>query len=267
MPGTHSDIVIIIVSASVAFLILVIFIIWILLIHKNKQLLNEVEVKNMTDKYHQEILQARLEMQEQTLTNISEEIHDNFGQVLSVVVLNLSAVDISDQDPGAIQIHKSINLVKKVISELRNLSKMLDRDNFHNTGLAAFLKNELEMLEKTGTYQTSFNRTGEEIRLEPSQEIIIYRIVQESLNNVIKHAKAKKLEISIEFSKETITITITDDGIGFEIERSTMEGPPRNGAGLKNMRKRASIIGAELKIDSSVSMGTNIVLKIPAKTA
>ncbi len=264
MRNNNYDIIIIIVSATIALMILLGFLISFLFIYKARQAKNNTEMKSVAERYQKEILMTQLEIREQTLKNISQEIHDNMGQVLSLVVLNLSSVEWTDPVADATKIENSTKLVKKVVNDLRNLSKTLDSDNMEKVGLCAIIRYELELLEKTGQYRTRFNQTGKEWRLEHSRETVAYRIVQESLSNVIRHAKATAVDINIEFTESQLSIAIRDYGIGFDPETATGLGSPSpNGAGLNNMGNRARLIGAELAIVSSPGAGTQVVLTIP----
>ncbi|HEY4111703.1 sensor histidine kinase [Puia sp.] len=267
MTNSSSDIIIVIVSAAGALLLLLVFIISFLFIYKNRQVRNSVELKGVMERYNQEILKTQLEIREQTMKNISEEIHDNMGQVLSLVVLNLSAVEFTDPDSANTRIMKTTELVKKVITDLRNLSKTLDSENMINFGLPEMISNDLNLLEVTGRFHTRFSCTGPEQRLDPSRETVVYRIVQESLNNVIKHAEATRLEIDIRYTEERLAIEIADNGIGFQPDHTAPATIVRNGSGLKNMHSRARLIGASFEIDSGHSNGTTVRLTIPiAKT-
>ena len=263
MQKDNTDIIIIIISATIALLILLTFIIVFMFIYKNRQARNDLELKGVEEKYNQEILKTQLEIREQTLKNISEEIHDNMGQVLSLVVLNLSSVEFEDPAAAASKVERSTHLVKKVITDLRNLSRSLDSENIVKVGLTTVIRYELEMLDKTGLYHTSFKQSGQEQRLAPSREIIVYRIVQESLNNVIRHARATEVEVGVLFSETQLTIVITDNGSGFDTASLGPGAVSGNGAGLKNMKNRALLIGANLSINSVPSYGTRITMTIP----
>ncbi len=109
-------------------------------------------------------------------------------------------------------------------------------------------------------YRTSYTQTGPERRLDASREIVAYRIVQESLNNIIKHAVATAVEIGLAFSDQQLVIEVADNGRGFDPANAG------NGAGTKNMKSRAQLINAELAISSDPSAGTRIRLTLPLVT-
>lgn len=256
------DIYIMIIGVTVVLLILICFIVAFLFIYKNRQVHHHMEMKSIQEKYDQEILKTQLEIKEQTLKNISEEIHDNVGQLLSLAVLNLSAINFNDVARAESRVENISQLVKKAVTDLRNLSKTLDHEYTSTMGLCAITRFELEMLEKTGLYQTSFRTTGPERRLDASKEIILYRIIQESLNNMMKHSNASEVSISMDFGDDRLDIEIKDNGRGFdpaELEKDVS----RKGLGLKNIAKRAQLIHAALDIKAVPSQGTAILLTVP----
>lgn len=263
MGSTENDIYVMIITVTAVLLILLIFIVSFLFIYKNRQVKHLLEIESMKKRYTQEILKSELEIKEQTLKKISEEIHDNVGQVLSLAVLNLSAIEPSDTAKTSVKVEKTTKLVEKAISDLRHLSKTLDAENITSLGLTAIIKSELDLLEKTGMYHTALNVSGEERRLNGHEELILYRIIQESLNNIIKHARAKRIAVSLAFLPQKINIDISDNGVGFSDIPGMKNNIYETGAGLKNMKKRAGLIGADFSISSKAGSGTNINISLP----
>jgi two-component system NarL family sensor kinase len=263
MGGNSNDIYIMIITVTVILLILLIFIVSFLFIYRNKQVRHQVEMKSVEEKFNQEILQTQLEIREQTLKNISEEIHDNVGQVLSLAVLNLSAIELDNTRRAADKIEDVTRLVEKAVADLRNLSKTMDSDNIARLGLVAIIKFELDLLERTGLYHTVLELSGDERRLDGEKEIILYRIVQESLNNVIKHANATQIQITLQFADDQLKIDIADNGKGFDAGHVDETTIYKSGAGIKNMQKRAKLIGGVCSIKGISSGGTTVSMTIP----
>ncbi|MBS1753652.1 MAG: sensor histidine kinase [Ferruginibacter sp.] len=219
---------------------------------KNK-LLKEKQL--MKTQFEQELLQTQLEIQEQTLRTISEEIHDNVGQVLSLAKLNLNTFENNPQK----KLDDTKELISKAINDLRDLSRSMHGDRIAELGLLQSLVVELQILQNSGEFETHFNITGDTYKLPPQKEMVIFRIVQEALNNTIKHAKAKNIYLNIKYQPNTFTLTVKDDGAGFDIV--AMQN--KNGIGLKNMQNRAKLIGATCTLQSSVNDGTSIVIELP----
>jgi len=263
MGSSDNDIFVMIITVTIVLVILLAFIVSFISMYRSRQMKHRLEMESVKEQYNQEILKTQLEIKEQTLKNISEEIHDNVGQVLSLAVLSLSAIELDDTEKAADKIESITKLVEKAVADLRNLSKTLDSDNIANLGLATIIKFEMDLLEKTGVYKTSFELNGEEKKLSGEKEIVLYRIIQESLNNIIKHAKASFIKIVLSFSDSQLNIEIADDGSGFERVDVGERNIYLNGAGIKNMQRRANLIGGCFDIKSVPSSGTTISLKVP----
>lgn len=214
----------------------------------------------MKTQFEQELLQTQLEIQEQTLKTISEEIHDNVGQVLSLAKLNLNTVgNITDQNVQS-KIDNTKDLVSKAINDLRDLSRSLHGEKIGEIGLQDAIANELRVIKNTGQFETGLKINGKFYPLDPQKEMVLYRIVQEALHNSIKHAKASDLQVQLNYQPDVFTLTITDNGTGFYPE--TLHAS-QTGIGLKNMQNRAIIIGGEFSINSSKNKGTSISIELP----
>jgi len=216
--------------------------------------------------YQEQLLQSQLEIQEQTLQNISQEIHDNIGQVLSLTRLNLGTMDLNQ--PIALQqkIDDSTMLIGKVIQDLRDLSKSLNTDYVKEMGLLQAIEYELEMIRKSGAYETTINVNGLPFKAEAQKELIIFRIVQEVINNIIKHAKATEILFQADYHPTGIHLTITDNGNGFDLTPLNAAGNGKFGLGLRNMNKRAQLIGATFSITSTIGAGTSASIFLPMQT-
>jgi len=259
----NPDIYGMIIGATIVLLILLCFIISFVFIYKSRQNRYQLEMKEAKEQYKQEILTTQLEIKEQTLRMISQELHDNFGQVLSLAILSLSAIEFNDPANGMQKVENISELLRRLVQDLRDLSKSLDSENISKAGLPAIIKFEMDMLEKTGVYKVSFQMNGIEQRLEASRETVVYRMVQESLNNIIKHAKASSIAIELNYLDDMLYIDITDDGKGFDMNAVNNTEFGKTGAGLSNMKKRAALINARFDITSTPVTGTAIKITIP----
>jgi two-component system NarL family sensor kinase len=223
----------------------------------------EDEKFKLQNEFQQALLQSQLEIQEQTFKNISMEIHDNIGQVLSLAKLNLATADFNKLETVREKIDDSRNLIAKSILDLRDLAKSLNTDYVQVMGLANSTAHELEIIKKTGSFETNFEIIGEPYKLEQQNELILFRIVQEALNNIMRHAKAKTIEVKLCYDPKFFSLTVHDDGMGFDISNLNQNRNNSRGLGIKNMSDRAQIIGAEIKIISEPGQGTTIDIKLP----
>lgn len=240
------------IGASVLFIFL--FVLFILFYFKVKekqhtQLLKEARIKS---EFESQLLRTQLEIQEHTLKTISEEIHDNVGQVLSLAKLNLNTLpNSSDQ-----KIQDTKNLVSKAINDLRNLSHSLHGDIIAELGLQESIANELKIIESTKAFETDLTITGTVFKLDSKKEMILFRIVQEALNNCIKYSGAKKITVLLQYLPQLFILQVQDDGRGFDATQNI-------GIGLKSMLNRAQLIGSRFNLQSTEEKGTVVTIELP----
>lgn len=208
---------------------------------------------------NQELLQTQIEIQEQTLKNVSQEIHDNIGQVLSLVKLNLNTFTDTTESDTQKKIRDTKELVSKAINDLRDLARSMHGEKIAEIGLQQAVDNELKILQNTGQFQTHLTVIGERYKLKPQTQMVLFRIVQEALHNDIKHSKAKNISVYFDYGATAFTLTIKDDGIGFNMEKLQSA---KTGIGLKSMKNRASLVGGEFSINSLENKGTDISIGI-----
>lgn len=252
--------IIIVIGAAVFALFVMGFLFRFILLYQKKSIAFSTEKKLMETKFEQEILLAQLEIQEQTLKNISQEIHDNIGQTLSLVKLNLNTMNPEKVQVLPQKIAASKELVGKAIADLRSLSKSLNTDSILSAGLLKAIQYELSLIEKTGIYTTEFRVIGNALPLQAQKELILFRIVQEAVNNIIKHAKATAITITAYFGNEQLTLVVEDNGCGFE--KPAVASDMSEGLGLRSMESRAQLINGNFSIDSKPSNGTKIQIAV-----
>jgi two-component system, NarL family, sensor kinase len=129
------------------------------------------------------------------------------------------------------------------------------------TGLTRSIEYDLELIERSGKFTTSISVSGQERRIGSSKEIITYRIIQEALNNIIKHSKGSGIKIILNFDQKVLSVNISDNGRGFV--KGGNDRDMENGAGLQNMQVRAQLIHGSLHIESRPEAGTTVFLNIP----
>ncbi len=260
---SDQDLIIAIFSVSLVIVILALFATLFFLIHKRKIKQNKKEKNELQTQFQQTLLQTQLEIQEQTLKNISQEIHDNVGQVLSLAKLNLNTMDVTKTEQLQGKINNTLTQVSKAINDLRDLSKSFNTDNITAIGLIKAIATELDVISKTDSHKTTFRITGNSRQLEPQKELILFRIVQEALHNIIKHADAQTVKVSANYSDEQLELEITDNGKGFDLTALNNEMKNDFGLGIRNMNNRAKLIGAEFNMSSSTGQGTIVKITLP----
>lgn len=250
------DLIVSVISASVFVLLLMIAVMILFRIYLKRKNTLLLEKKTMEIQFEQTLLQSKLEIQEQTFADISREIHDNIGQVLSLARINLNTMSSADSS----KLTLVDELMEKAITDLRNLSHSLDADMMRKKGWLEPTQKLLSDLEKSGKYTTRLFITDDPPALGDDKPIILFRMIQEVINNIIKHAGATVIELSVAKDKERLMISIKDNGKGFLKEKISA------GAGLRNLENRAKMIAADLGLSSEPGRGTTITISVKLHT-
>lgn len=245
----------------VVILLLTVFVIVFFVVYqrrKNKLLQEQFEAKQ---RFEREIATARIEMQEQTLKHVGWELHDNIGQLLSVANMQLNIFSKTLPEAKKTSALEIKEILASSLQGVRSLSKSLNSQVIGYAGLEASLENELSRFQRLGVVKTSLEISGEKQEIPQQHSIILFRILQEFLSNVIKHAQASRLEVCMEYTTEELKIIAGDNGRGFNTE--TIE----KNSGLLNMGNRAVLVNTKFSIDSIEGKGTCLSLVYPLKEA
>ncbi|WP_298224682.1 ATP-binding protein [Flavobacterium sp.] len=203
------------------------------------------------------LLSTQIEMQQQTMQHIGREIHDNIGQQLTLASLYTQQLAYENKAP---QISESIenisNIINNSLAELRQLSKTLTDDSIAQKSIAALLQTECEKVNGFKKCQFHYNAAAKQLALSYEVKSILIRIVQEFLQNSIKHSDCKTITVALNKTDSQIELHLKDDGKGFDTKTIS------NGIGLNNMKKRAEIIGGIYTLESNHE-GTNLTIQIP----
>lgn len=219
---------------------------------KNKLILDKIKQQQA---FEEELAQTQTEIQEQTLKNIGQELHDNVGQILSVANMNLSILSTQVSEDIKESFVETKDAVKEGLSELRALSKSLNSDVIANKGLQQSIENEVRRLNKLKLLSTDLELKGNSENYEESKDsIILFRIIQEFISNTVKYSSATKLIIELDYKNDRLQILATDNGKGFDM--ATAE----KGSGLLNMQNRANLINATYDLSSKVGEGVKLKL-------
>jgi len=215
---------------------------------KNKLLRQQHEAEN---RFKEELIETQVEIREETLRNISWELHDNIGQLLTLAKIQLQSVD--EQSTPIVE---ATNTIGKSLTELRSLSKLINPDTFNKLTLIEGLQLEIERLNRLRYIKASLTFSEEIFQLDKKTEIIIFRMLQEFFTNTIKHSKASQLMVEVTNNHESLTIMAVDDGVGFDVSNKIND----KGIGLSNIKNRAKLIGADVTITSTEGVGTQLKL-------
>lgn len=246
-------------AVTALLLLLSFFIINLLWRSQARQLYFIKSIQEIKGRHEQELKRSQMEIQEQTFLEISNEIHDNISLNLSLCKLQLNTMNFRRPAEMTEKVNASLELISQTITDLNNISKSLDPDNISFNGLANAIKNEIRHLESSGKHAVDFQSKGISIVIGSPAELILFRIIRESLNNIIRHSRADLIEIRLNFTGCQLECCIKDNGIGFLPEKKLQ------GSGLNNMKKRAQQLGAHFELNSAPGEGTlvRIILTLP----
>jgi signal transduction histidine kinase len=253
----------VIIIGAVLAVLLVGFIVTILLLYQRRQHRQELEINRMKEEYERETLKSQLEIQEETFKNIGQELHDNIGQMLSVVKLSLAVLPMTDKHEAWEPVQAARQVLNKAMVDLANLTKSLHTDRIAQIGLAESIHFELENINRTGLLDIEFSVDGIEQSFDDQKGIVLFRIFQENLNNILKHSKAKKIQVNLTYLDDKFIMKIIDDGIGFNVAEKKNSTASAAGVGLKSIFNRGKLIGAEIDMQSEPGHGTIVTIQLP----
>lgn len=255
--GQEMNLALILVLCTLAMVVFVISFFIFFRRYRQKIVQNLKEKESLRSQFQQTLLQSQLEIREQTFKHISQEIHDNIGQMLSLAKLNLATTNFKDEAAAERKVQDAHELVAKSILDLRNLSRSFDTDYISGKGIQQSIAFELELIERAGNHKTQLTLLGEPVKLDKQKELILFRIIQECFNNILRHAQAAQITVQISYLENAISLKITDDGHGFDNASTDL------GLGLRNMHNRAALIGASFSITSLSGNGTTVNIELP----
>lgn len=232
------------------------FIITFLIIRHNSNLNNINTEKN---KLLSESRLRHIEENERMMNQISKELHDNIGQSASLIFASLSKIESYSNDSDILRlVTNAKELSNQLLQDAKNISHSLNQNYIKSRSLHSLLQQNLEHLKSFRNIQSEFLIDGEPKNLFPETKLIVYRIAQEAFQNILKHASATEILISLFYGERTFRMSIRDNGIG--LVKNTFHNI--DGIGLTNMRERALVLNGELTIEAPQNSGCCVTLTI-----
>ncbi|MDP2723646.1 MAG: ATP-binding protein [Bacteroidales bacterium] len=211
---------------------------------------------------HEKIMRttSMIDAQEAERQHLSRELHDGLGQLVLAIRMKLNQLTDDNTDKNNLLIAETHDLIRVTVSEIRNISNNLMPSVLHEFGLVAALGKLAREITANGQLVVDFQSNFQEKEFIINRiQIYLYRIVQEALNNVIKHGDATEVVIRLNKSSDGLMLTIKDNGKGFRIEKKSYF----SGNGITNMKERANLLGGHFQLNSKVNRGTEIIVDIP----
>ncbi|HRN79297.1 MAG TPA: ATP-binding protein [Ferruginibacter sp.] len=246
----NSQLTTIFFGATAVFTVLVFFIILFVVYYKQRQRQHLIEKRALQSAFEQEKMISGMEIQEQTFNEVSREIHDNIGQVLSLARMQLNNPNQTHTEV----IQHTDELLERAIADIRTLSHVLNTYKVQSIGIIESTLKLVEQLKNTRQFNIVVD--FDNVYPEPKDShIIIYRMIQEIVNNIIKHSKANEIQLNIQTRDGVTRLTITDNGIGFK------HAEKHQGIGMRNLTERAKLANASIRFNSNNGNGTSIQIQ------
>jgi signal transduction histidine kinase len=250
-----SDIKFTVIITTLLILLLIAGVIITIFVSNRRNTQQEVKMAQMEVDYEKELRTAEQEVQEQVLVNVGMDLHDNIGQLLRVVQMQMDQRMITN--PETLSMLKPMHdTLTKTIDEVRRVGRSLNSDLLDANGLINTIQFEVDRLQQLNKFKLHWVFEGEP-KLNKDQKVIVFRIFQEIINNSLKHSGAANLYIDLS-GDNNFKLVVKDDGKGFDLDEM-MRSP--KGSGLKNMVKRAELAKLICKISAAKDKGATFTLE------
>ena len=207
--------------------------------------------------YRQSVL-AEITAMEKERARIAADLHDELGPMLSAIKLKINSFELTDED-DKVQVDKTNNHIDGLVKRMREISYDLIPNTLIRKGLVVAVKEFADFANESGHFKIDF-AAQEPIAVSEQKSIHVYRIIQEIVNNTIRHSKGSRIKIQLEQKDTTLVLSTVDDGVGFD-HQAASKGD--GGIGLRNIVSRSEIIGGEMFVDSQKDKGTKYTFEIP----
>ncbi|MBX2899356.1 MAG: tetratricopeptide repeat protein [Cyclobacteriaceae bacterium] len=227
---------------------------------KQRRLLQEKRISNLEAEKQLLASEAVIKGQEEERGRLAKDLHDGLGGLLSGVKFSFANMksNVVLDAANAQAFERSLDMLDNSIAELRRVAHNMMPEVLVKFGLHEALKSYCDSIQQSGIFKVDFQSLGNEVRLASNTEIILYRIVQELLNNASKYAKASTVLVQLAFHENEIGITVEDNGIGFDVAKTNYS----TGAGWSNIRARVDYLKGTLDVTSGTN-GTSVHIHIP----
>jgi signal transduction histidine kinase len=252
-----SAVIYIVIIATVVLALLVAGLLVLMLAGRNRKLKFVNERLEMETHFQEELMKTQVEVADSTLNDVASELHDNIGQMLTLTLMQLNRITLPEAQP---QVRETYEVVQQAINELRSMSKDLSSDYIKSLNLKESLQRIFDRIGRSGLVVAEMHFPEHIYFHTKDKELILFRMVQELINNSLKHAQATEMLLSVLAEGDEVKLEYKDNGLGFEYK----EGEMKNGLGLSSIMKRAKLLKAShVKISTAPNHGFKFNLNIP----
>lgn len=266
----NDELKLVLLIASFAMLMMAFFVIAFVMYYQKKKFEEEKKINDIEKNYNRLLLDTALNSEETERRRIAQDLHDDIGTMLSLTKLSLNQlsklITTSGDEKEDVIMKKSQSLVEETILHVRRITRDLVPTTLERFGLMEAIEEFIHKLEEDNNLVISFQSNTEEFpRQGQKLELTLYRIMQELVNNAIKHANCNKIDISLEIDEEMIGLRVTDNGVGFDpdkIKESNLAG-----LGLLGIESRLAIVNGTVQYEQPAQGGSSAIARIPVNPA
>jgi len=253
----NTEIVLSVISITLLVLLLVSGIVVVFYQSGRQRLKQQIELAQNKLNYEKELRQVETEVSEEIMGQFAQELHDNIGQLLTAVHIQLENLKIDH--PTIKEGFKPMEIyLSEVSQQLRLLSRTLNNDYIGHIGLLAAIEVEVSRIKSLRRFDIHWKTVSGSSNLDKNQELMVFRLFQEIIQNALRHSQAKNVYITVNNESENFQLKVVDDGKGFDVENIMQSN---KASGLRNIIKRAKWAGLACEINSSPGKGCTISLK------
>ncbi|QIA07240.1 sensor histidine kinase [Draconibacterium halophilum] len=259
MEGTgNSELLFVYLIGTIGMLLLAGGIFFFFIAYQKRLLNKQLELNRVVRNQQEEIIKNTIQAQENERKRIARDLHDEVGAMLSVVKLTVGRIEKKAEAERTKELaNETKAYLDDVILQVRRISRSLLPPSLEKLGLYFALEELANWVNKSDQLVIECWKSGEQFRFESKQELAVFRIVQELVNNAIKHAEAGRIAINIRFSQQNVALVVEDDGKGF-----FMEEKMQTGLGLRNLESRSEMAHAKFKMKSFPGKGTRAIIAL-----
>lgn len=247
--------------AVVAMLLMAGSIILFVLYYQKRMVQEQFKRQQMELDYQKKMMEAALESQENERRRVAGDLHDSIGAMLSTIRVSLITYAKRNKADDE-NILESKKMLDDTIESVRRISRDLMPSTLEKFGLTQAVKEMCERFQSTSSLPIIFEEQGETPTLGKNRELMIFRIVQELLNNALKHAEASFIKVTFSNS-EDLQVLVEDNGKGFNAQEHKNDRTSGKGLGLFNIENRARLVGATVDFDAPTVQGSKVIIKVP----
>jgi two-component system, NarL family, sensor kinase len=247
--------------AVVAMLLMAGSIILFVLYYQKRMVQEQFKRQQLELDYQKKMMEAALESQENERRRVAGDLHDSIGAMLSTIRVSLiTYAKRNKSEEGSI--NESKKMLDDTIESVRRISRDLMPSTLEKFGLTQAVKEMCERFQATSSLPIIFEEQGETTSMAKNRELMIFRIVQELLNNALKHSEASFIKVTFE-NGALLKVIVEDNGKGFNPEEHKADRTTGKGLGLFNIENRARLVGATVDFNAPVAQGSKIIINIP----